>query len=188
MTDALQWFYADGSEERGPVSVSNLRTLIAAGSISGDTLVWCAAHPERVPFRLSVLASPGPAALGVPVVSSATPPLTFVEAVRTCFQKYIDFTGRTKRSEYWYFVLFTVLGSAILTVVEDIVSRGETHFLAPLFSLAVLLPSLAVLVRRLHDTDRSGWWAFLTLFPVIGNLVLIWFCVQPSAKGTGRFG
>lgn len=63
------------------------------------------------------------------------PPLTFVEAVRTCFQKYIDFTGRAKRSEYWYFVLFTVLGSAILTVVEDIVSRGETHFLAPLFSL-----------------------------------------------------
>lgn len=52
----------------------------------------------------------------------------------------------------------------------------------------MLLPSLAVLVRRLHDTDRVGWWAFLTLFPVIGNLVLIWFCVQPSAKGQTRFG
>lgn len=98
--------------------------------------------------------------------------MTFGESIKTCFSKYAEFSGRADRSEYWWFELFLVL----LIVGAGIVN--ET--LSNLVSLAVLLPSLAVGARRLHDIDKSGWWQLLYLVPVIGWLIVIYWCAQPA--------
>lgn len=107
--------------------------------------------------------------------------MDFQTSIRTCFQKYADFTGRARRSELWWFVLFTVAVNFVLQLVG-------LEALAGLFALAVLIPSIAVGVRRLHDIDRTGWWYLLALVPVIGWLVLIFFYIQPGTPGENRFG
>ncbi len=104
--------------------------------------------------------------------------MTFVDAVRTCFAKYADFTGRATRSEFWWWVLFVIVVSIILEMFNDWVSVA--------FSLATLLPYLAVSARRLHDTDRSGWFQLLGFIPVIGWIILLIWYVQDS-KGSTRF-
>jgi len=105
--------------------------------------------------------------------------MTFVESIKTCFSKYADFNGRASRSEFWWWVLFVFVVSLVLSAVSGLVSG--------LFSLATILPGLAVGARRLHDTDRSGWLQLIALIPLIGWLVLIYFCVQ-EAKEPNRFG
>lgn len=106
--------------------------------------------------------------------------MTFSESIQACFSKYADFNGRAKRSEYWWFALFIFLVSLGLGIVSDIVSA--------LFSLATLLPSLAVGARRLHDTKRSGWWQLLWLVPVIGWIVVIVFLVQEGSTEANEYG
>ena len=107
-------------------------------------------------------------------------------------KKYAVFNGRARRSEYWYFVLFNVIISIVLTVVDGITGslNGATGvgFLSGLYSLAVLIPSIAVSVRRLHDTDRSGWWILIGLIPLIGVIVLIVFAFQEGKSGANQYG
>lgn len=105
--------------------------------------------------------------------------MTFVDAIKTCFSKYADFNGRAARSEYWWFVLFIVLGSIATSIVNDVLSL--------LFTLGVLLPSIAAAARRLHDTDRSGWMQLIGLIPLVGWLIVIYFLVQ-EGTGANRFG
>ncbi len=113
----------------------------------------------------------------------------FVEALT---RKYATFEGRARRTEYWYFVLFYVLAIVALAIVDVIVGTYNEEsglgLLSGLFMLATILPSLAVLVRRLHDTDHSGWWALLNLVPFVGALVLLVFTVLDSQPGANRFG
>lgn len=99
-------------------------------------------------------------------------------------KKYVVFTGRARRKEYWFFVLFSFIITSVLSFIDMNLGIG----LASIYSLAVLLPSIAVLVRRLHDTGRSGWWALLMLIPLIGAIVLIVFTVQDSKPGKNQFG
>ena len=110
----------------------------------------------------------------------------------TAMRKYAVFSGRSTRSEYWYFVLFLVLIQIGLMIVDTLLgtfnSAAGIGLLSGIFSLATFIPCLAVSVRRLHDTDRSGWWLLLGLIPVIGGLVLLVFFVQDSQPGTNRFG
>ena len=107
--------------------------------------------------------------------------MNFGEAISTCFKKYVVFDGRASRSEYWWFALFTFLVQLVLRFIHPA--------LAGLFSLAVLLPSLAVGARRLHDTNRSAWFLLLYLVPIVGWIILIVFYVQegkePNAYSTG---
>lgn len=107
-------------------------------------------------------------------------------------KKYAVFSGRARRSEYWYFVLFNIIISVILAVIGMAISGqdqfGGANLLYLLYSLAVLIPSLAVLVRRLHDTSRSGWWVFIGLIPLIGAIVLLVFLVQDSTPGANEYG
>ena len=98
--------------------------------------------------------------------------MTFMDAVKTCFSKYANFEGTATRSEYWWFFLFNFIISCILQVIF-----GN---LAMVYSLATLLPGIAVGVRRLHDTDRSGWWLLISLVPLLGAIVLLVFLVQES--------
>lgn len=107
-------------------------------------------------------------------------------------KKYATFSGRAQRAEYWYFVLFYILISVVLTVVDDITGTFSTEFgmglLSGLLALALLIPSIAVSVRRLHDTGRSGWWLLLVLIPFIGAIVLIIFMVQNSSPDANEYG
>lgn len=109
--------------------------------------------------------------------------MSFADAVRTCLSKYADFSGRARRSEYWWFVLFTLLVSIVGSMLDallgtDFDSRGGV--INGLLSLALLLPSLAVGARRLHDTSRSGWWLLIGLVPILGAVVLVVFFVLDS--------
>lgn len=196
MTDTPQWFHAAGEDGKGPYTVAEMRALISGRVISSNSLVWSSALPERLPLHQSPLAAElGRLAVQIEAATPAVPSVSaegwadlFVLAVRTCFSKYADFSGRAGRAEYWLFVLFCVLVSIVIGIVEGTLSGGESRYLSVFFSLGVFLPHLAVLVRRLHDTGRSGWWAVLELFPLVGTLVLLVFCVQPGTKEQNRFG
>jgi len=96
--------------------------------------------------------------------------MTFQESVRTCFAKYFDFSGDAARSEYWWFVLFIVVVGFALAAVS--------RTLSGIFSLLTVIPAISAATRRLHDTNRSGWWQLIAFFPVIGTLVLAYFLVQ----------
>jgi len=106
--------------------------------------------------------------------------MSFVQAVQVCLRKYVDFEGRASRSEFWWFALFqllvmivaSMLGKAIYTVVV----------------LALVLPSLGVSARRLHDIGKTAWYLLLHFLPIIGILVLIFFWVQPGENESNTYG
>ena len=105
-------------------------------------------------------------------------------------KKYAVFDGRAGRSEYWYFVLFTSIISLVLGFIEGlagIAPEADYSVLAVIYSLAVLLPSIGVSIRRLHDTGRSGWWLFISLVPFIGGIILLIFLVGNSQEGTNQY-
>ena len=107
----------------------------------------------------------------------------FTDAVRICLQKYADFSGRGRRSEYWYFFLFNLLVGIAASILDAILGTdfdSGSGLIAVVTSLALLLPGLAAGVRRLHDTSRSGWWILIGLIPIIGWIILIVFYVQDS--------
>ena len=112
----------------------------------------------------------------------------FGEAVSTCFSKYATFTGRARRPEYWYWVLFGVGVGIVATILDAIVFDTTSSVFSILSSLGLLLPNLAVTVRRLHDIDRSGWWMFILLLPLIGAIVMFVFMCLRGTPGPNRFG
>jgi len=98
-------------------------------------------------------------------------------------RKYVEFSGRAKRREYWTFVLISLVISLILSFIDRMLGLSTEQgvgLLSGIYSLAVLLPSLAVTVRRLHDTGRSGWWILIGLVPIIGWVVLLVFMLLDS--------
>ncbi len=107
-------------------------------------------------------------------------------------KKYAVFSGRARRKEYWMFFLFNLIISIILLAIDKMTgSFSETTgigILESIYSLAVIIPSIAVAVRRLHDTDRSGWWLLIALIPLIGAIVLLVFMVQDGKPGQNRYG
>jgi uncharacterized membrane protein YhaH (DUF805 family) len=116
------------------------------------------------------------AAINAPVGSTTAP--GFVDAIKICFSKYVDFNGRASRPEYWWFTLFQLIVGALTAFIP---------FVGLVVTIGLLLPALAVGTRRLHDTDRSAWWLLLILVPFAG-LVLIYFLCQRGTEGQNRFG
>lgn len=111
--------------------------------------------------------------------------------VMKALKQYADFNGRSQRTEYWLFVLFVIVVSVVLSMIDKMIgtySDSGVGLLSGIFSLAVLLPGIAVGIRRLHDTGRSGWWLLIALVPLIGEIVLIVFMVQDSVPGTNAYG
>ncbi|MEN3977285.1 DUF805 domain-containing protein [Emcibacter sp. SYSU 3D8] len=114
--------------------------------------------------------------------------MDFQTAVRTVLQqKYADFTGRAPRSEYWWWVLAYMIVYIGAAIVGSILGRIG-NFLPMLVVLAVIVPTIAVGVRRLHDLDKSGWWLLIGLVPFVGALILIYFFVQRGTAGPNQFG
>ena len=107
-------------------------------------------------------------------------------------RKYAVFSGRARRKEYWYFALFNFLATMLLVGVEVALGMSDLESgygpLTGLYSLAIIIPSIAVSVRRLHDTGRSGWWFLVALVPFIGAIVLLVFTLLDSDPGTNEYG
>lgn len=110
-------------------------------------------------------------------------------------KKYGDFSGRARRSEYWSFILISSVIYLVLLITDIFVLAGNNSYglgflgiLAVIYYLAALLPALAVLVRRLHDTGHSGWWWFIGIVPIVGEIVLLVFLVTDSQPGANQYG
>lgn len=114
---------------------------------------------------------------------------TFGNSISICLRHYVGFQGRAPRTEYWYFVLFGILCQIGAVIVGVIIGGSDAALgLHDLVGLALLLPTLAVSVRRLHDIDRTGWWLFIALVPIVGAiLLLVWACTR-GTRGPNRFG
>ena len=108
------------------------------------------------------------------------------------YKKYAVFSGRARRKEYWFFTLFVTIAFILLAIVDGITGTLDpmsgVGLTTVIFALGSILPSIAVSVRRLHDTDRSGWWFLISLIPLIGGIVLLVFCCLDSSPGQNRFG
>lgn len=104
-------------------------------------------------------------------------------------KQYAVFSGRARRKEYWYFLLFSIIASIILSIIDGLLMATiGIAGLYVIYSLGIIIPSLAVSVRRLHDTGRSGWWLFINLIPLIGAIVFLVFMVQDSQADENQYG
>ena len=122
----------------------------------------------------------------------------FSDAISSFWSNYVIFRGRARRSEYWFAVLFLVLASLATSILdvalfsdqlgEILEDTGGLGVIGALWALAVFLPSLSLLIRRLHDTNRSGWWVLIGLIPLAGAIVLFVFALFDSDPGENRFG
>ena len=121
--------------------------------------------------------------------------MPFIQSIKTCFQKYVIFNGRASRSEFWWFTLFICLVT-ILTIIADLVIFGEEMLLMEpyavvnftnIFNIFIVLPSLSVTFRRLHDVNKSGWWLLL-YFTLIGILVILYWNIKKGNEDENRFG
>ncbi|SHO58376.1 DUF805 domain-containing protein [Vibrio quintilis] len=102
------------------------------------------------------------------------------------FKKYTVFSGRARRKEYWMFYLFMIIFMIVTGILDGLI--GSYGLITGIFCLALILPSLSVTVRRLHDTGRSGWWFFITLVPLVGAIVFFVFTVQAGSFGENEYG
>jgi len=107
-------------------------------------------------------------------------------------KKYAEFTGRSRRKEYWMFFLLCMVVALVIGFVEGLLGLsgmiGPYGPLSTLFLLAIVVPSIAVGIRRLHDTDRSGWWMLIAFVPIVGGIILLVFYVLEGTRGTNQFG
>jgi uncharacterized membrane protein YhaH (DUF805 family) len=114
--------------------------------------------------------------------------MNFQDAITSGFKNYVNFSGRTSRSGFWYWVLFLVIVGIVTAILDSaIFPDNDISPLNTIFNLAVLIPNFAIGARRLHDIDRTGWWQLLVLTG-IGIFVLIFWWVQPSQPEGNRFG
>ena len=123
--------------------------------------------------------------------------MDFGTAVKAFWSNYSNFKGRARRSEYWFiqlFLVFTNLAVAAIDLalmdgdVDRFIANGGGGIVGLIWILATIVPALAVLIRRLHDTSRSGWWALMLLLPFAGAIVLLVFTVEDSAKDANTYG
>lgn len=212
-----RWFYSAGDDRKGPFSELQIGALLLAGAIDEHTKVWSEDIADWTPlFRTDLRKLLGDKQIAPPNVPPAeqdaapvrqsenknanktyarsentginSNSISFGNAISICMNKYVTFSGRASRPEFWYFYLFIILGSiATLTVDIAILNAGDIFPLNLIFTLAILLPQFAVGVRRLHDTDRSAWWLLIGLIPLVGFILIVFLC-QKGTTGPNRFG
>jgi uncharacterized membrane protein YhaH (DUF805 family) len=109
----------------------------------------------------------------------------FGEAVSVCFKKSFVWEGRASRAEFWWFELAQLLIIIVALIIDQIIGTGVLYIIA---AIVFILPSIAVLIRRLHDTDRTGWWYWIQLLPLIGLIVILVFTLSGSNEGDNKYG
>lgn len=104
--------------------------------------------------------------------------VSFTEAIKMALQQnYCNFSGRSSRSEYWWFSLFNLIIGFILGFIGSMISQQAYYVLSAIVNLGLLLPGLGLVVRRLHDINKSGWWILINLIPLVGWIImLVWLC------------
>jgi uncharacterized membrane protein YhaH (DUF805 family) len=209
MSNAL-WYCVINGKQEGPYTVEILQGMAVTTPFASDMPVWSEGMATWKPLPETALAglvktstTPPPvplgsvlqagtqnvasqlagatasmsAAINAPIGSTTAP--GFVDAIKICLSKYADFNGRASRPEFWWFYLFT----SIVLLVSLL-----APFLMIIAFLALIVPSIAVTVRRLHDTDRSGWWYLVIFVPFVGSIALLVFLVLQGTQGQNRFG
>jgi uncharacterized membrane protein YhaH (DUF805 family) len=111
--------------------------------------------------------------------------VSFVDAVRSVLTNYVNFSGRARRSEYWWYTLFAFVLGLVASMIDQAIGA---QVVSVVVALALFLPGLGVSIRRLHDTGRSGWWLLIGLVPIVGFVVLIVFYVMDSQPSTNAYG
>jgi uncharacterized membrane protein YhaH (DUF805 family) len=118
--------------------------------------------------------------------------MTPIDYALTPLRKFADFSGRARRAEYWWFYLLVIVGYLMASIIDSLMGLdgtvGPYGIITLVFGLAMLLPSIAAGVRRLHDTDRSGWWMLIAFVPLVGVIVLLVVFVLEGTQGENRFG
>lgn len=107
-------------------------------------------------------------------------------------RNYTGFSGRARRKEYWYFTLVNILANLVMSIIDRILGSAlqieSFGLFGVIYALFILIPSIAVTVRRLHDTGRTGWWVLIAFIPIVGLLVMLYFLIQDSDEGTNQYG
>ncbi len=116
----------------------------------------------------------------------------FSDAIRLAFSRYADFENRSSRAEYWWWFLFTNMTGFVAGFVDSLLGTGALFagygVAGGIFYLVVIVPSLSLGARRLHDVNRTGWWQLLFLIPLVGWIILFYWAITPSNSGHNRFG
>ena len=188
-----QWYYAVEGSSVGPVDQAEFDALVAAGTIRSDTLVWQEGMEDWLPYgradQTSAQASAPPRAplsdAGDPARADAN---TFVGAFKDAIARYVDFKTRSTRSQFWWFMLWSVIISIAASAVDIALGMGDSGPVSLLASLAILLPVLAVTIRRLHDIGRTGWWVLIQFVPIVGFIVIVVFACTKSQEGPNEWG
>ena len=108
--------------------------------------------------------------------------MNFIESIKTCYKKFFDFSGRASKSEYWWFQLYGIIIYGLLFVFQ-----GDLALVFSILAIANTIPLWAAAVRRLHDTDKSGWFVLISIIPILG-LAIIYLLILDGSKGKNRFG
>ena len=196
------YYLDDQNETQGPVSLNDLISLMVAGRIQSTTLVARSGDAAWLPLTTVIAASNG---AGVPPTAVIAANGGYHDGMGlwdifklTMTKNFAEFSGRATRREYWMFqlagILFWFVFSFAVVILSGVLSLIDESlvivamFLSYLYPLAILIPSLGIFVRRLHDTGRSGWMILLGLIPFVGPIVLFIFTLLDSQPGTNAYG
>ena len=116
--------------------------------------------------------------------------MDFQTSIKTCFSKYADFSGRALRSEFWWFVVFSLLGGIVTVIIDVMILGYSIESYGPvniIFSVVLILPGIAVTARRLHDINKSGWWQLIEL-TIIGILLILVWNITEGEKKKNKYG
>jgi len=185
---STEWYYAVEGTSVGPVSAQEFDRLVVVGSIRSDTLVWQEGMEDWLPYGRADLSQAAQATKPRVAMGDMHDPArgdasSFLGALKGGFARYVDFRTRSNRPQFWWWVLWSLIISIGAGVVDALISVGDVELVGVVTSLAMFLPSIAIAVRRLHDTGRSGWWYLLIFLPVVGWIALIvFFCLRSQPQ------
>lgn len=190
MNVKTEWHYARGGTAHGPIDQSEFETLIKNHTIRPDTLVWREGMKDWV--ALETLDLPGPDAPPRPRLKEVQDATSIREglsdAVTDGLSRFLDFQTRSSRPQFWFWFLFIVLLHFGAAIVLSVLGSSLLGWLFQLVSFALILPSAAVAVRRLHDIGRSGWWFLIYFIPLIGWIILLVWAILEGEETNNQWG
>ncbi|QUJ75972.1 DUF805 domain-containing protein [Sulfitobacter albidus] len=190
---AQEWYFAFEGTSKGPIDQDEFEDLIANGTIRSDTLVWQEGMEDWIPLAQARSVSRTPPQPPRRPVSDMQDPAredanSFMGALKDGFARYVDFRTRSTRSQFWWWMVWMILLGGLTGGLDAALGFYDVGPINGLFSLATLLPSIAVAIRRLHDIGRTGWWVLLYFIPILGWIVLIIFYCQRSQDHANQWG